>query len=367
MSILNKKIFNTEKTDYATPALFFGQDPGLADTVNKRYPEIWDLYKKLKSLDWDELAFDFAPCNVEFKTCPQATRDIMIRVLAWQWETDTAISRALIPVVAPFVTSTELWTAWSYVAANENLHALTYSEIVRTSFDDPSKVIDEILSVREAYARLKCVTDVMGKVYTTSHLLALDMVERDQDTYNDIFMFVAAMYILERVQFMASFSVTFAIADSGLFVPIGTAVQKICQDEFEVHVELNRAVLNVERETAFGCIAFQQCKPMIEKLLNEVVQSEFDWLDNLFSEGRELAGYTAEYGKRFVLWSAKSVYEFFDIKPPYEMPQKNPAGYMDQWMRIDAIQASPQENRSGSYMVGSVVSDHKDKVYDIDL
>ena len=43
--MISNTIFNIEKTDYTTPSLFMGEQPGLMDTVNKKYPEIWKLYK----------------------------------------------------------------------------------------------------------------------------------------------------------------------------------------------------------------------------------------------------------------------------------------------------------------------------------
>lgn len=675
---LDSRIFNTEKTDYEKPALFLGQSNGLIDTVNKCYPKIWDLYKFLKSIDWSETEFDFSPCNTEFKTCPRPVYEMMIKTLAWQWEADSVAGRNIVPIVAPFVSSSELWTAWSAVGANECLtgdhevltpagwkridevtmedrvaqwnyetraisfihpeevitrhyegplyhfkgvnnnlsqqttanhrmpivyphgvnearrefrlaqdvkyhggnaipvsgyvghgqamtpqeqlyaavhfdgtvsvdkenrayyrfcfsspekigrlfdlckragweikeidspfgnssvsifyvyppeaeynlkadtfnwieldrigykwimdlleelvfwsaeatsqnktlrymsndsssagklaamihmvgfqastiqqgntyhisivdkpyvigstivqsvteysgstfclsvptgyfmvrhqnavsvtgnclHSLTYSEIVRNSFDHPDDILKEILAVKESFSRLEAVSAVMADTYETSHRLALGFAERNQATYNKIFMFVVAMYALERIQFMASFAVTFAIADTGMFQPIGSAVQKICQDEYEVHVQLNRAVLDYELQTDFGLKAFTHCRPLIETLINEVVQSELNWVDYLFSEGRELAGMNSELLKAWVLYSAKEVYEYFAIKAPYEIPKKNPIPFIEDWIRIDAIQASPQENRANSYMVGMVVMDHSEAEIEIEL
>ena len=54
-------IFNTEKTAeaYGNVSLFANGEIGLLDTVNKKFTDIWDLYKEMKSLDWDELEFDY--------------------------------------------------------------------------------------------------------------------------------------------------------------------------------------------------------------------------------------------------------------------------------------------------------------------
>ena len=76
-------VFNYAKTDYQKPLLLLGQRPGLFDTVNRHYPEIWALYKAQKSLDWDENEFDYSSCNADFKSCSRSTYDMMIKTLAW--------------------------------------------------------------------------------------------------------------------------------------------------------------------------------------------------------------------------------------------------------------------------------------------
>ena len=64
---IDKKIFNFNKTDYAEPSIFFGQERGLFDTINVHYPRFKRLYNKLKVLDWAETEFPFTQCNLEFK------------------------------------------------------------------------------------------------------------------------------------------------------------------------------------------------------------------------------------------------------------------------------------------------------------
>lgn len=682
MSDINSKIFNTKKTDYTNPSLFLGEDAGLLDTVNKQYPKIWSLYKTMKSLDWDENEFDYTSCNVEFKTCPKSTYDMMIKTLAWQWEADSIAARAIAPVVASFVTSSELWAAWQRVSDNECLvegtevltpngwmelayvtpitflaqynpetgsiefvrptdyiekhytgtvyefsdqqghfhqvvtpkhrmlkvdgetgeyqvqlaeemeysegdsgltagnligsqaplndferlliaiklhgrvgereganapvyfslsedekiaklqslvdstglaslieqttspyereqrnfkldipialegflknfnwvdlsekgevwckqfldeflhwsghrsedtavllttsrqaveicqaaaalcgmttqlrfqldnrkesfggqwrlswkeqnsvsgqvivktaraydgmvrcvtvpsgfflvryrnsvsitgnciHAATYSEIVKNSFDDPSVILDEVLRVQESLSRLGGVAAVMAESYKTSHLYALGMVENNQETYNAIFMFTVAMLVLERIQFMASFAVTFAICDTGLFQPIGRAVQKIAQDELEVHVELDKAILENELKTERGKIAYEQCKDRIEQLVEEVVSSELEWVDYLFSEGRELVGINDKLLKQWVLYCASDVYSFLKLTPTFTLPKKNPLRFMENWLNIGKSQPSPQEEQVAQYKVNVMRRNDDNEEFDLDF
>ena len=361
-------VFNYAKTDYEKPLLLLGQRPGLFDTVNRHYPEIWALYKAQKSLDWDENEFDYSSCNAEFKACSRATYDMMIKTLAWQWEADSVASRAIAPVLAPFITSSELWACWQRISDNEVVHAATYSEIVRNSFDDPSAILDEILRVQQAHARLERVVQAFAEGYAASHKYALGLLPNDQKTYDTVFMMVVALFCMERIQFLASFAVTFAICDTGLFQPIGKAIQKIAQDELEIHAELDRAVLLNELGTERGQRAFAQCREAIEQLIEEVVDAELRWIDYLFSEGRELVGMNAQRLADWTLYCAKDVYQTLGIQTDkYALPASNPLKFMEKWLNISSTQASPQEQDIAAYKVGVMRRTDAGVLFDADF
>ena len=247
------------------------------------------------------------------------------------------------------------------------VHAATYSEIVRMSFDNPREVLDTVLEVTESVQRLEIVAEVLQEAYTASHEYALGLIENDQETYNKVFMMIVALLALEGIQFMSSFAITFSICDTGLFQPIGKAVQKIAQDEYEVHVELDKAVLKRELATERGKIAFQQCEHKIQKLLDEVIASEFEWLDYLFSDGEELVGVNADLCKRWTLYCAKPVYNFFGLKYELPFPKKNPLKFMDSWLDISKTQAAPQEQDNAQYKVGVTRRNDEGKTFDTDF
>ncbi|TAL88233.1 MAG: hypothetical protein EPN62_11985 [Candidimonas sp.] len=350
---MSENIFNYQKQDYAKPLLFLGERQGLFDTINRHYPDIWALYKTQKSLDWDENEFNYSSCNADFKNCDRSTYDVMIKTLAWQWEADSVASRAIAPVLAPFITSSELWAAWQRISDNEVVHAATYSEIVRNSFDDPSTIIDEILRVEQAHTRLSHVVTIFDEGSKASHQYALGNLPNNQETYNTVFKMVVALFCMERIQFMASFAVTFAICDTGLFQPIGKAIQKIAQDELEIHAELDRAVLKNELGAKRGQTAFRQMRGQIEHLIAEVVDSELRWIEYLFSEGRELVGMNADRLAAWTLYCARDVYNTLGIETDrYKLPQANPLKYMEKWLNISKTQASPQEQDIAAYKVG---------------
>jgi ribonucleoside-diphosphate reductase beta chain len=363
----SNRLFNFDKDDYSSPSLFLGkQGVGLFDTVNKQFPEIWKRYKSIKSLDWDENEFEYESCANDFKTCSKSTYDMMIKTLAFQWEADSVASR-ISPIVGCFVTSSELWAAWQRLSDQESVHAATYSEIVRNAFDDPNEVLDEVLKVREAMNRLSTVAEVLQGAAQAAHEYAAGLRDNNQELYNHAFMFTIGMLALERIQFMSSFAVTFALCDTGLFTPIGKAIQKISQDELEEHVELDKAIIRNELKTERGRIAYKQCEPLITKLIEEVVDSELEWVDYLFSEGRELVGLNSKVLKQWSLYCAKDVYDFLDINTERKFPQHNPLKFMEKWLDISKTQPSNQEELNNQYKVGIIKRDDSDMVFDEDF
>lgn len=364
-----KTVFNIDKTPdqyRAKSPLFFGTEPGLFDTVNKHYPEMWTIYKTMKSLDWDEEEFDYLQCNQDFKTCPPEIYQMMIRTLAWQWEADSVASRSIAPILAPFISDTSLWAACQRISDNEVIHAATYSEIVRLSFDNPEDVMRDVLAVKESLDRLHAIGQVFAEGKKASHEYALGLITADE-AYDKMLMIFVALLLLERVQFMASFAITFTICGLNFFIPIGKAVQKVAQDELEVHVQFDKTVLRIELATERGRRSFERQKPRINALFHEVVNNELGWTENLFSEGRELAGATVGNVKKFVLFNAKDVAKFLDIDTDLKFPATNPMPHIDDWMSISKTQAAPQEQDNNQYKVNIIIRDDDAVEFDQDF
>jgi ribonucleoside-diphosphate reductase beta chain len=266
---------------------------------------------------------------------------MMLLNLAYQWEADSMASRSISGIVSLYNPAPEVWAAWQEISSNEVVHAATYSEIIRNSFDDPAEVLEWILKIEQAVGRLSHVAEVMGEAHDRGHKFAL-----------------------ERIQFMSSFAVTFAICDASLFQPIGKSIQKIANDEFKIHVEMDREVLRNELKTKRGKVALEQCSDKIKKLIDEVTNAELQWIDFLFSEGRELVGVNADLMKKWVLFNARPVYEYFKMKPEHKCPTTNPLKYMEDWLDISNIQPAPQEQDIGDYKVNVVRRDDQDEMFD---
>jgi ribonucleotide reductase beta subunit family protein with ferritin-like domain len=392
----------TNYTD-VSKSLFLGRKMGLIENLRNEFPKVWDLYKQLKSLDWDENEIDISSCRNEFKTLPPEVTNLMIRTLAWQYEADSSASH-IGALMMPFVNNTELMCYFTELSKNECLtpdhevltingwmgiaqvtrdtvlaqwdyeqnqigfvrptgiitkhhqgemyhfhnregtvdqlvtpkhrmptinhsgstsledrwksakdvqyspntalpymdlkevsrgklnhinfatnvektlthyngpvhclvvpsnyfivkrnnaisvtgnclHALAYKVIVQNSFDNPEVFLKELMSIKESFQRLDNVKEVFDEVYKLSHEYALGIQKDEQVIRKALFKFWVTLYCLERIQFMSSFAITFGLAEQSYFVPIAKLVQKICTDEFQIHVQGDKTVLTNE-------------------------------------------------------------------------------------------------------------------------
>jgi ribonucleoside-diphosphate reductase beta chain len=212
------------------------------------------------------------------------------------------------------------------------------------------------------------VANAMAEVKAVGLKLQTGELSRDDPTARDaIMLFVHTLLGLERVQFMGSFGVTFAIAESGMFLPIGQAVKKICADELNIHVEAGKAIILNELQTPEGQASFNRIKSRVQEIYDEIVRSELRWCKYMFSNGRELVGMNLELLENWVLFNANDVYVFTKIENPFKIIRKNPIPFINDWIDLNNHQASPQEEKPSNYLLGGLVNDAGDKVYDFDL
>lgn len=357
-------VFNVAKSSYRKPSLFLGEQPGLFDTINRHYPEIWTLYKKLKKQDWDELELPLDTLNAEFKAANKTDYEIMIRTLAWQWEADSVAAQNIAVLMGPFVTSSELWAMYVEITKNEIVHAATYSEIVRASFDNPEEVMADILAVKESLQRMEAISKIFDTAGRVGRAIMDGKIARSSDeAYDALFMMLAALYALERIQFMVSFGVTFAYGSQKRFLNAAQNVQKISLDEFEIHAEVGRLVIGYELETERGQQALARNRDAVKELIDSVCFNELTFIEFLFEGGREIVGADKYSFQRSVAYHSAPVYQIFGFAV-HDVPARNPLPFVDEWLNLSEMQIAPQEEKGRAYFNGGVIVDDADINFD---
>ena len=356
--LIDPRIFNANKTDYHDTPLLLGQDNGLFDTINKRHRVFEDLFNRMAVYDWRETEFTFQDCNYQFRTCSRYEYDLMITTIAWQWEADTAAARSMIRILSTYITSPALWKLMVEITKNEIVHASTYSRMVELSFDHPDEIITDVVSKLEALRRMERIAGVMSHALNTAIKIETGQIARSSiEAYDAIMMLWCALLCMERIQFVASFAVTFGKGNAGKFVQFSNAVSKICTDELEVHAETDFAVLEIEFGTERGIDFLQRRGGDILALVDDVRQSELNWIDHIAANGADKdPDLTIDGLRSEVDLNSEPVYKFFGFKKelPYLTGRRLP--YMETMIKIDQVQGAAQEERKGNYMVGGVIT-----------
>lgn len=356
-------MFNKDNQEWKTGnySLFCGEKPALHDSINVRYPKIDKLYREQISKRWVWNEFNHEQSKLDLVSCPKSIYEVMLLNLAYQWEADSVASRAIAPMFAPFVTNSELWAALVENTSMEVVHALTYSEIVRTCVPDPSIVFKMVMENEKTLKRGQKVCDtftavsIVGSLYTTGEI-------SKQEATQAACVAIAALYILERLSFMASFAATFAVCEQGYFQSIGKAVQKIMMDELFCHAALDEEVIRVLQSEGVWETLSQDVRQIIEDVFDEVIQQELQWADYLFSEGRSIVGLNPSLLKEWVLYNAQPVRQLLgvDKEGKYAYSGGSPLKYMDNWINIDKVQNANMEADGNNYALNVIKNDVSD-------
>ena len=337
--------------------LFLGDDLGLHDTMNRPYPELFTLFKKLKSLDWAEDEIDLAQARMDFQECDKSSYDVMIKTLAWQYEADSVASRSIFSLFSPFISNSDLGQMMLRWSDNEALHATTYSEIVRQCINDPNEIFREINSNINITNRSKKIVETFNRLKTLGAVYTLNKDAISEDGIRKtILKALVCLYCLEGMEFMSSFACTFALAERELFLPVASLVQKIMIDE-TVHTKMDEAILKVLFKDPAWAKTFEEIKEDVLEILNSILFQELDWGKYIFSEGRSLVGLNEELLNSFCKFKAYPIYEFLGLPAPFTKIKENPLPWMDEWLDIDSQQTAAQETDTNNYRLNSVIRD----------
>lgn len=359
LSMTTNLAFN-QGAEYAAPtgSLFLGAPRGLVDSIHRIDDTIFNDYKKLRKLDWDEKEFPLENAKDDFLRYPKQA-EMMINNIGWQWSGDSQAANAIVPMVAPFRPSSDLWLWYLKQGENEGLHALSYSEIVRLSIPNGAAAIQRVHGDFETMTRVSHISAIFDKALRIGSELNLGMRKADDDEVIDALMvLLCSVLILERCQFMISFTNTAAIGYQNMFIPVIETVKKIATDEWHTHIPVVKHVLLNELRTARGAASMRRVAKIVENLLDEVMANEISWNTRQFQVGGELLGMTEKMSADYGYFSGTDVVSIIGpdlIRPNFPMITKNPLPFMDTWLDPNRTQGASMEMKQGNYLLGGVV------------
>ncbi len=340
--------------------LFLGEEIELNDTIHKTYPRLFELYKLQKSIDWAETEVSLQQDRLDMTTVSEAGRELMVENLIYQWRADTTAAHSIASVFAPFVSNSELWDGWVKITEIENLHALTYSEIIRLCVADQDALFKRAINNPMLSQRLGAIAEAFKELRIAGAKYVLGMISKE-DAYPIIMNAVVALFALERVQFNASFLNTFGVVEAEkAFYGIGTLVSKIMQDERWVHADFGREILKIELATERGAVWRVRNEQKIKQLLDDVREGEYSFNSYLASKGWFVNGCNEKIARQWVDWNAADAYNALMLPVEFDAPTEIPVKYMEDWLNIDKFQNANQESDNVNYVLNSVVDDVPD-------
>lgn len=341
-----KTVFNENATGHITGSypLFLGESGGFADTINNPYPQLEKFFQTQQSFHWNEFEVDLTQDRQDMISAPKGTVELMRKTILWQSLVDSVAARSITGVLMDCVSNPTLEGLYNAIAYFESIHSRTYLHIIKQTFVDPNQALREGYADQDIMGRSEVLRRAFDDLLNTPHDAPVEV--RRKGLYKAL----VAMYMLERLNFMASFAITFGIAETGIFQGISQNVALICRDEM-LHAKVGKFILETERKE--NPVIFAEIKAEIEEIFYEILQRELSWTDTLFTEGRFCPNLTAERVKKYVMYEAGFVAETLGIEN-FESPKENPLPYMDDYTKSDNVQVAPQELQISNYLVNSV-------------
>lgn len=362
-------IFDPERqySSYSKASLFLGEPLGLHDTIHTPYPIFEKYFQQMRKDGWAEWEVPMSPAVIsDFAALPKDTQNIMFATIAWQWEADSVASRGILQVFAPFITNSELYRVWAEITNNEVTHAATYSHIVKSMFDDYEGALKRILDIKQNFARLNTVLEVLEDLQKAGCRYTLGMVPNNNILYRKVLKGVIALFLMERIQFMSSFAITNVVCSNGRLQPPKLLVQKIASDELNIHVQVDKAVIDIERRTERGANVYTDLFSEIEELFQEVVNAELANANFLFANTETgIAGLSLEKLKQWVLFCAKDAHSFLRLTSEWNFPVENPLPDMDMFTQVGMIDSAPQEIATPVYRLNTIAPGDLTKQWEI--
>lgn len=345
-------VFNAKNQGYVTKKypLFMGEQLGLFDTVNVAYPAIEKLYQQQLAQVWNEHEVDLTQDRMDMLRVPKETADLMVKTLSWQHLADSVAAKSIAALLIPFCTNSELEGMLTIQSFFEIIHSRTYSHIVKQTFVDPNKMIEQTYNDVGVLLRSEAIVKAFDE---------LESLPKDAPTQRKkevLLKVLVALFALEGIAFMSSFAVTFAITETDVFQGIGALVAKIAADE-ALHTRMDATVLDVILKDTEWKNTFEQMKPELKVIVDAVVNQEMQYAEYLFSEGRNVIGLNAALLKEYTLYMAYPIYKFLGLNFDYQVIEENPLPYMAKYIDPSQMQSANQEIQNTAYNIGVIEND----------
>jgi ribonucleoside-diphosphate reductase beta chain len=362
---------SSNKQDHAQ-ALAFLDESGT--TTVARYDRM--KYRVFDRLTEEQLSFFWRPQEIDlgkdakdFRALTTHEQHIFTSNLKRQIILDSVQGRAPNTAFLPLISLPELEIWIQTWAFSETIHSKSYTHIIRNVYPDPSKVLDELMDIKEIVDCAKDITvyyDDLINYTQWYHVLGEGdhtvngrrIVINKRELKKKIWMALNSVNALEGVRFYVSFACSWAFAELKKMEGNAKIIKFICRDE-NLHLGSTQTLIKLlpKDDPDFAEIR-DELAPACQQLFESAVAQEKAWADYLFKDG-SMIGLNAALLKDYVEYIAGQRMESAGLKNTYGR-KTNPLPWTQKWISGKEVQVAPQEVELSSYRIGDAKMDVTD-------
>ena len=369
--------FPLKKNDQLQEPMFFGSCVNISRYDQQKYLVFERLIEKQLSFFWRPEEIDLTRDRIDFQKFSNVEKHIFLSNLKYQTLLDSIQGRGPNISLLPWVSLPELETwieTWSF---SETIHSRSYTYILRSIFDNPSIIFDDIvansfirdraLSISHYYDDFIVKTQILqgfrtGRYDNKNMRCSVSMY----DVKKAFYLALQAINALEAIRFYVSFACTFAFSEQKKLEGCGKIVKLIARDE-ALHVTGTQHMINIihsgkDGDPELTNIA-HECQELSQNIFLEVVLQEKQWAKYLFQNG-SILGLNEDILCQYIDYIAKERMSAIGlIYNGFSVPKSNPIPWISTYLTSDNVQVAPQETEISSYLVGQIESSIKDKAF----
>ncbi len=297
-----------------------------------------DLWKTSLGLFWTADMVDFSKDGQRFKELPEHAKRMFKLNNGYQALMDSGVVNIYNHLVT-LTNNSDIAKSYSQIAFMESIHADSYSTGLIEMFGSAAEeVIDIVYTDETVRKRLDLEIDASA-------------VMIQNPTIPNIFVVIAATYLLERVKFPFSFFVTLSLNKgyNNAINGFSQLISRIASDELEIHVPTNKVILKHMIEY------YNLPTTVIEDMCATILEQELEWNKYLLKDG-PIPGYNERIGEEFIRYSANKALRDLgiDVEP---IKPNDFVNWFNFYRDPNNKQVSQQEAKSTQYQKGTLRND----------
>jgi len=351
-------VFSINNRDIKKRKMFFDGGVDIARYEDVKYPNIDKFTDKQLGFFWRPEEVDILRDAKDFKDLSKQEKHIFTSNLKRQILLDSVQGRAPNLALLPIVSIPELETwieTWSFF---ETIHSRSYTHIIRNIYSNPSKVFDDLLSIKEI---VDCSHSI-SKYY--DDLIDRNNIREGYGSYahkKSLWLCLNAVNALEGVRFYVSFACSWAFAELKKMEGNAKIIKFIARDE-NVHLGSTTSLIKLlPKDDPYYAQLQKECEQDVLNIFQEVVEQEKAWADYLFKDG-SMIGLNANVLKDYVEWIAAKRCSAIGLHHNFK-GGTNPLPWTQKWISGGDVQVAPQETEISSYVVGGVKQDVSEETF----